>query len=417
MKQVYLISLLFLLLSSCNYEEKDLFDQTPAERLNNAINDTYTNLTNAANGWEMAYFTNPENAGYTLLVKFRKDGKAIVASQSSLTQNEAYEQDSSLFELIADYGPVLTFNTYNKVLHRFSNPENPDGYGYEGDYEFVVIKNSEEQIILKGKKYKSIIVLTKLNSTVNWITHLQELTNTDKLLFSANAPKLTMTTKNGTYSFTEGYKHVFLMKKDGTTTTTRVPFIITKQGIRLQQEIEIDGLKFQNFELSADYTALISKENPTYKLSGTEDLATFAMNNIKDWKLNPENMSESLKSSYNTVLNSFKATYNADSMSLNITYLINRFVLNVKYSQATVSNEGKIDMEIIPTAKDALSLNKKTASDTNGTKFLNEIPELTNFINLLSTNYTLSTVTKLNPRTIWFSKKTDTNQWFIISGE
>jgi hypothetical protein len=417
MKYIQIFFILILFLSSCKYEEKDIFELNPAERLNKAMADSYTNLTSAVNGWEMAYFANPDSAGFTLLVKFKKNGMAVVASQSELTQNKAYEQDSCLFELIADYGPVLTFNTFNRVLHRFSNPENPDGYGYQGDYEFIVVKNTEQQVILKGKKYKSVIILTKLSDNTNWSTYLQDITNMDKLLFSATAPKLTMTVKNVAYSFTKGYKHIFLIKKEGTTTTTSVPFIVTKQGIRLQEKIEIEGVSFQNFTLNAENSALVNVENPECKLSGTDDLAPFAINNFKVWNIDPNKMSANLNSTYNAVFEGFKSTYNADDLELSISFFITKFILTVSYSQATTKTEGKIDLEIAQTAKDAISITKKPTSDTNGAKFLNEVSTLNSFITLLSTNYALTTETKLNPTKIKFSKKTDANQWFEISGE
>jgi hypothetical protein len=207
------------------------------------------------------------------------------------------------------------------------------------------------------------------------------------------------------------------MKKEGTTTTTRIPFIVTKQGIRLQEKIEIEGASFQSFTLNADNSALVNVENPEYKLSGTDDLAPFAINNFKVWKIKPNKMSSNLNSAFNAVFEGFKSTYNADDLELTISFFITKFILTVSYSQATTKTEGTIDLEIAQTAKDAISITKKTTSDTNGAKFLNEVASLNSFITLLSTNYALTTETKLNPTEIRFSKKTDTNQWFEISGE
>jgi len=415
MKYIQIISILLVFLSSCSNQEKDIFDASPAERLNKAMADNLIALTSATNGWEMAYFTNPTNAGYTLLVKFKPSGMAVIASQSNLTLNAAYEQDSCLFEMIGDNGPVLTFNTFSKVLHRFSNPENPDGYGYEGDYEFIVLKTTEQQIILQGKKYKSIIVMTKLSDTTNWTSYLQSLDNVDKLLFSVNAPKLSMAVKNTVYSFAEGYKHVFVMKKEGTLTTSFVPFIVTNQGIRFQDKVEIEGVSFQDFKLNTDNSALVSIENPDYKLAGVEDLATFAINNLKVWNIDPNTMSSNLKTAYTAVLDGFKSTYNAEDLKMTISYFINRFILTVSYNRSNVKTEGKIDMEIAQTVKDAITISKKVNSDANGVQFLTDIAQLNSFISLLSVNYTLSTSSKLNPQEIKFAKKTDANQWFVVS--
>jgi hypothetical protein len=72
-------------------------------------------------------------------------------------------------------------------------------------------------------------------------------------------------------------------------------------------------------------------------------------------------------------------------------------------------------MEITQTVKDAITISKKVNSDAIGIQFLTDITQLNSFIALLSTNYTLSTASKLNPQEIKFAKKTDTNQWFVVT--
>jgi hypothetical protein len=224
-----------------------------------------------------------------------------------------------------------------------------------------------------------------------------------------------MAIKNTVYSFAEGYKHVFVMKKEGTLTTTFVPFIITNQGIRFQDKVEIEGLSFQNFKLNTDNSALVSIENPDYKLAGVEDLATFAINNLKVWNIDPNTMSSNLKTAYTAVLEGFKSTYNAEDLKITISYFINRFILTVSYSRSNIKTEGKIDMEITQTVKDAITISKKVNSDAIGIQFLTDITQLNSFIALLSANYTLSSASKLNPQEIKFAKKTDTNQWFVVT--
>ncbi|HET7732931.1 MAG TPA: DUF4302 domain-containing protein, partial [Paludibacter sp.] len=192
------LCLIVLLLGSCAKNEADVFSASPAERMNQALKDDFAALISAPNGWAMEYFATPTSPGYTLLVKFDASGKATFAAKSELTKNKAYETDSCLFEMIGDNGPVLTFNTYNTVLHRFSNPENPDGYGLEGDYEFVVISKSTDQITLKGKKMGTIILLNKIPDDIAWEQYVGELSAMDTLLFVNNSNVLKM--KIGTSS-------------------------------------------------------------------------------------------------------------------------------------------------------------------------------------------------------------------------
>ena len=120
-----------------------------------------------------------------MLIKFDASG-GHHCFKKYIDENAAYEQDSSLYEVIADNGPVLTFNTFNQVLHVFSNPEHPEildpheegyliGYGWRGDYEFIIKKAVEDTVWLKGKKYGAEITMTKLAPEIQWQTYLDEL--------------------------------------------------------------------------------------------------------------------------------------------------------------------------------------------------------------------------------------------------
>jgi len=193
------------LLTACQQEEADVFSASPAERLSKAISDYHTLLTDAPNGWEMDYFANTVSPGYNLLVKFNKSGNAILASRSELTTNSAYEKDSCLFDIIGDNGPVLTFNTFSKILHVFSNPENPDGYGLEGDYEFIIIKASADTVWMKGKKYGTEVLLHKMSTGTQWKQFADERYDFTTLLFSAKTPALTLKIDKSIYTFATGY--------------------------------------------------------------------------------------------------------------------------------------------------------------------------------------------------------------------
>ena len=258
-----LVCIAILLLNSCAKNEVAIFPASPAERMNQALKDDFTALTSSMNGWAMEYFATSTSPGYTLLVRFDASGKATFAANSELTKNKEYETDSCLFEMIGDDGPVLTFNTYNRILHRFSNPENPNGYGLEGDYEFVVVSRNTDQIVLKGKKRGTIIVLNKIPVDISWSQYVADLTEMDTLLFVNNANKLKMTIETSVYSFYNGSNHVFKIIKQSISRndTIYAPFIVTRTGIRFQSFQEIAGMKFQTLKLSDDKASLISVNN------------------------------------------------------------------------------------------------------------------------------------------------------------
>jgi hypothetical protein len=74
----------------------------------------------------------------------------------------------------------LTFNTYNKFIHYFSEPRNPNGpveLGMGGDYEFMIMDATPAEVILKGKKTGNKIVLTPIAAGENWSALMQQYVN------------------------------------------------------------------------------------------------------------------------------------------------------------------------------------------------------------------------------------------------
>lgn len=412
------IFLVVLLAGSCAKEEKDIFSASPAERINQALKDDFAALTNVENGWAMEYFATVESPGYMLLVKFDASGKATIASKSELTKNKEYETDTCLFEIIADNGPVLTFNTYNKVLHRFSDPVDPDGYGLEGDYEFVIISTAPDKIVLKGKKRGTIIVLNKIPDDVAWPQYVAGLDAMDLLLFSKDAPNLTLKIGQSIYSFSNGMTHIFSIVKEGAGLNLPVeaPFIVTRSGIRFQTAQEIEGVKFQNFDLSEDKSSLICKEDPNIKLTGTEDLAIYFASNIKIWEFIPAELSPNVKLIYDQIVQSCVTKYNADEVKLAIRYYTTRksFELTLTYMVGQIKNDGNLDLNLNTSGKNSITINQKGTGDNYGMSFYNDIAGFKEMSTIISSGFTLSTNSMINPQKIRFVKKTDANTWFTV---
>ena len=118
---VSLFAALAMSFTACVNEEDDLFDQSAAERLNQS-KVTYTErFASSEAGWIMEYYpTNydqaPQGLGYLLLADFNNDGSVKMAMNNRFSGN-TYLEDTSLWEIITDTGPVLSFNTFNKCIH------------------------------------------------------------------------------------------------------------------------------------------------------------------------------------------------------------------------------------------------------------------------------------------------------------
>lgn len=166
-KYLVLIGLFAATMVACSRDEESLFDKPAAQRAQEAITNAFDVLTSNETGWEMAYFPNLETSakGYNMVVKFNKNGNvSVTAKNGTTTMNKIKTDTASTWAVKSDYGPILTFDTYNEVFHAFSDPKN-DGAGLLGDYEFLILKATPELVLLKGKKHSAYTVMRPMKHT------------------------------------------------------------------------------------------------------------------------------------------------------------------------------------------------------------------------------------------------------------
>ncbi len=166
-KYLVIIGLLAVTFAACSRDEESLFEKPAAIRAQEAIENAFNVLTAPANGWEMAYFPNLEASakGYNMVLKFNKNGNvSVTAKNATTTANKIVTDTASTWAVKSDYGPILTFDTYNDVFHAFSDPGN-DGAGLLGDYEFLILKATPELVLLKGKKHSAYTVMRPMKNT------------------------------------------------------------------------------------------------------------------------------------------------------------------------------------------------------------------------------------------------------------
>lgn len=165
---LYIVCLVIVgLLQSCTNEVDDFFDTPAQQRVNEEIKACRTLLVSSELGWKIDYYPSATQSygGYAITVKF--DDTHVTAA-SEITGDPS-EMVTSLYSLKSDVGPTLNFDTYNSILHYFADPDNPAGAGYgkgyEGDYEFIIQSHSENEILLKGKKTKNVMKMTRLTES------------------------------------------------------------------------------------------------------------------------------------------------------------------------------------------------------------------------------------------------------------
>lgn len=145
-----IIALFTLCITSCS-DEKNIFDSSSANRMNAMLQQCKEILTGSENGWIFEYY--PEDnkyGGFRFYMVFSKQGEVSITAESPILESPG-DQATSMYQIKGDMGPILSFDTYNHILHQFSDP-NPDGLGYEGDYEFIILNVAKDKIELKGKR-------------------------------------------------------------------------------------------------------------------------------------------------------------------------------------------------------------------------------------------------------------------------
>ena len=205
-------------LASCNHEEADIFDQSAAHRTEEARKMYKDILLDKGGKWQMEYFTTEEEHGYVYLFTFRNDGTVTISGNNEyitkLTNQNlntpSYGSETSMWTILSDNGPVLSFNSYNPIFHLFADPKdipgterNEQGYGHSGDYEFDLMKYSNDTLYLEGKKNGADIIMTRIAPETDDETYLNEVVALADSFFNAKIPAVYV-------NLPGGYRHVVL---------------------------------------------------------------------------------------------------------------------------------------------------------------------------------------------------------------
>ena len=202
-KYLVLIGLFAATMVACSRDEESLFEKPAAQRAQEAIENAFDLLTSNEAGWEMAYFPNLEASakGYNMVLKFNKNGNvSATAKNSSTTMNKIMTDTASTWAVKSDYGPILTFDTYNDVFHAFSDPQD-NGAGLLGDYEFLILKATPELVLLKGKKHSAYSVMRPMKNT-DLVAYFSACEKMQSNLFG----------NNNIVTLTQGDKKMYLYK-------------------------------------------------------------------------------------------------------------------------------------------------------------------------------------------------------------
>ena len=305
-----LVAISSLMLGSCKNEVDEIFDEDAVARLEKAKTEYIDILTSNGGKWQMEYYANSNEPGYIYLMTFNKNGSVTISGKNQwigLVQGQnfgtlGYGSETSLWDVITDNGPVLSLSSFNKFFHLFADPEDipstdteatdETGYGHEGDYEFDLMKYSNDTLYITGKKYGIDMIMTRVPANVEDEVYINEVVAMADSFFNAKIPQVYINLPNGVrWIVKNGATSILKMFREGAdeiSTAETHNVIITHDGLSFMNPISIDGYLIQNFIRQADGSLLCRDDNQTTMTA--DPLATVFQGTTLTWRLDLTNL-------------------------------------------------------------------------------------------------------------------------------
>ena len=384
-KYLVMIGLLAATFAACSRDEESLFDKSAAERAREAVENAFDVLTTAENGWEMAYFPNLEAdaKGYNMVLKFNKNGNvSVTAKNMATTANKIMTDTASTWVVKSDYGPLLSFDTYNDVFHAFSDPGN-DGAGMLGDYEFLILKATPELVLLKGKKHSAYTVMRPMKTT-DLAAYFASCEKMQKVLFGNN--NIVTLNQDGTKMYLyEGASGQFQSAPYGSAlvaeTATYHPVCATEDGIIVStgfgEDVHDHVFLYDSVkgELKSEAGAVMNAGNLNVLFGA------YFTDNAKGWAIDPTGQEavDALLADVNTAMKNTSAKMKVMGygykQSLNMYEGGNFLFVNFTYKQGTKNQEKKLVWTVDLTVdENGITVSNALPYDENTSKFLTQIP-------------------------------------------
>ena len=252
MKKFVYICLAACLLVSCSQEEEAVYGKgnSYAKRTGETSTEYVNLLEGATNGWLLSMYvgTGQQYGGYNYILKFHQ-GKVTALSEATT------EEDTSLYTLNFSEKSILTFDTYNKVLHQFVEPSALFPEGKIGDNQLVIQSYENGVFTLKGQRSNNLMTLRKLEGEAT--AYLTKIRERQSLFKVSDAYPITINGKEVDFELQPSNRQ--FIAREGTTVIKKA-YIYTENGFKLYEPITIAGKTFSEFTLSADNSEITADD-------------------------------------------------------------------------------------------------------------------------------------------------------------
>ena len=252
MKKYIYMYLAACLLVSCSQEEEAVYGKgnSYAKRTGETSTEYVNLLEGATNGWLLSMYvgTGQQYGGYNYILKFHQ-GKVTALSEATT------EEDTSLYTLNFSEKSILTFDTYNKVLHQFVEPSALFPEGKIGDNQLVIQSYENGVFTLKGQRSNNLMTLRKLEGEAT--AYLTKIRERQSLFKVSDAYPITINGKEVDFELQPSNRQ--FIAREGTTMIKKA-YIYTENGFKLYEPITIAGKTFSEFTLSADNSEITADD-------------------------------------------------------------------------------------------------------------------------------------------------------------
>ena len=248
-----------LVLSSCVKDEEQIFEKSASLRVQEAMDNAQKVLTAASNGWKMYYYPHPDRSygGYMFALKFDSENVEVWSDLFA-------DSSTSLYKMTNDDGPVLSVDTGNHVFHYFTSPSGTQKNlygesglyeGHKGDFEFIIMKATPEEVILKGKRSGNLNYMYPLDDDPAGFVQ-KAAQNAEDLFVSSFAG--TVGGHAATASLDLANRQCTIKLTDVEDGTWKAPYIVTDTGIRFYKPVLIDSKPIEALDWVNDSQSLVS---------------------------------------------------------------------------------------------------------------------------------------------------------------
>ncbi|WP_271766350.1 DUF4302 domain-containing protein [Aquimarina algiphila] len=289
LKKIWFLSLLLVFFSCSNDDNEELFNETPSTRIDQRISELQNLLLASPDGYRAIYFTkDDEYGGFTFYMKFNSDGTvemtSDVDSETAIT--------SSRYEVKMGTTTELLFSTRNHI-HKVSDSNIPGliGSGYEGNSNFMYIKNEGGNITFIEPRNEATIVFEPVNAG-DWANVNTSLARRSSLLPSVTSSvfqALTIEDTSGNKTFyTFEYDPLRLFANsvnqaaDGTISEISYGIAYTPDGLVVSPSIQVGDNAYENFTFDEMSKSYISDIGGNKASIGFLDEPTFISNDFQD---------------------------------------------------------------------------------------------------------------------------------------